>query len=314
MIRVFLSFGLLVILSDILGLGAWLLPRAPWVKWFPLAGFVILPGVVLFVLRKGITHATQALASRYDRFALVAVTAWFLTYFWAVFTSFPEPQRWGLWIAMVLLVWRIVELLRQKMVEVERQAKLAEEARGLALRARLAPHFLFNVLAALKGQMRGDLAGAEATVDNLAGLFRQLVEVADQPRISLRRELEFVDAYLALERIRLGKRLRVVFEIPDDLEDWPIPPLSLQVLVENAVKHGVAPLEEGGELHIEAQRHPSGLELRVTDPGPGFARSAAQPTGTGTALETLRQRLQGSGSLAFAREPDHHVASLFLEG
>jgi len=312
MIRSLLYLGLALILSDILGLGHWLLPKAPWVQWIPLAGFVVLPVVVLFLLRKGITAAASHLERSFDRFTLVAIVAWLLAYFWGIFMAFPEPQRWGIWLAMVVLVWRMLELLRQKTVEAASHARLAAESRGLALRTRLAPHFLFNVLAAMKAQLRRDPESAEATLDNLAALFRQLVEVADLPRIPLRRELEFIEAYLSLEQVRLGPRLRVRFEIPEELEDRPIPPLSLQVLVENAVKHGVSPLEQGGEVRISARAVGGGLRLQVEDPGPGFARSAAVPTGTGTALDTLRQRLSGAGELTFERGSDRHTASLFL--
>jgi LytS/YehU family sensor histidine kinase len=125
--------------------------------------------------------------------------------------SFPEPQRWGIWLAMVLLVWRLVEVLSQKVHEASNQAQLAAEARGLALRSRLAPHFLFNSLATLKAQLRRDPEGAEDSVDHLAAMFRQLVEVVNLTRIPLRRELEFVDAYLSLERARFGSRLQVAF-------------------------------------------------------------------------------------------------------
>jgi LytS/YehU family sensor histidine kinase len=80
----------------------------------------------------------------------------------------------------------------------------------------------------------------------------------------------------------------VVIEVPEDLETLEVPPLSLQVLVENAVKHGVAPLERGGEVRVGAERRQGSLWLWVEDPGTGLSASR----GTGTALETLRQRLE----------------------
>jgi LytS/YehU family sensor histidine kinase len=143
-------------------------------------------------------------------------------------------------------------------------------------------------------------------------MFRQLVEVVNLTRIPLRRELEFVEAYLSLERARFGSRLQVAFDVPDELEDRLIPPLSLQVLVENAVKHGVAALEQGGEVAISVRDRAGALELQVADPGPGFARSQAHPTGTGTALDTLRLRLQGAGDVSFERAEGRHIARLVL--
>ena len=88
---------------------------------------------------------------------------------------------------------------------------------------------------------------AATTADRLASLFRQVLDLADRPRIPLREELGFVETYLGIERARLGSRLRVKVEVPENVEAVEIPPLSLQVLVENAVKHGVAPREDGGE-------------------------------------------------------------------
>ena len=95
-------------------------------------------------------------------------------------------------------------------------------------------------------------------------------------------------AYVEGERARLGERLRVTVDVPEALEAAQVPPLSLQVLVENAVKHGVAPLEQGGEVRIGAEQKERVLHLWVEDPGPGVSSI----TGTGTALATLRQRLE----------------------
>lgn len=164
---------------------------------------------------------------------------------------------------------------------------LLQEARTDALRSRLAPHFIFNALNTLKAQIAADPAGAEAMADRLARLFRQVLEASDEPTIPLRQELAFVEAYLGIEQARLGERLRVVVEVPEELESVPIPPLSLQVLVENAIKHGVAPREQGGTVRIGAERIAGGLLLWVEDPGTGVSPAK----GTGTALQTLRQRL-----------------------
>ncbi len=162
------------------------------------------------------------------------------------------------------------------------------DAREQALRAKLAPHFIFNTLNTLHAQIEQDPRGAQATTERLAQLFRQVIEASDQATIPLKQELTFVEAYLGIEQARLGDRLRVSIQIPEELESAPVPPLSLQVLVENAIKHGVAPLERGGEVRIGAERKDGVLRLWVEDPGPGFSHYR----GTGTALDTLRQRLE----------------------
>ncbi|HEX7553067.1 MAG TPA: histidine kinase [Geothrix sp.] len=161
------------------------------------------------------------------------------------------------------------------------------EAREQSLRAKLAPHFIFNTLNTLHAQIDQDPRGAQATTERLAQLFRQVIEASDQVTIPLKQELAFVEAYLGIEQARLGDRLRVSIQIPEELEGAQIPPLSLQVLVENAIKHGVAPLEQGGEVRVSAERKNGALHLWVEDPGPGVSAQR----GTGTALDTLRQRL-----------------------
>jgi two-component system sensor histidine kinase AlgZ len=162
------------------------------------------------------------------------------------------------------------------------------EAREQVLRARLAPHFIFNTLNTLHAQIEQDPRGAQATTERLAQLFRQVIEASDQVTIPLKQDLAFVEAYLGIEQARLGDRLRVSIQIPEELESALVPPLSLQVLVENAVKHGVAPLEQGGEVRIGGERQDASLRLWVEDPGQGFSHHR----GTGTALDTLRQRLE----------------------
>ncbi len=196
----------------------------------------------------------------------------------------------------VVLVGFTAELMRR----VRRQERRALEARDQALRARLAPHFIFNTLNTLKAQIERDPTAASATTDRLAALFRQVVQVSDQPTIPLRQELSFVEAYLAIERMRLGDRLRVEVNVPESLEDHPVPPLALQVLVENAVKHGVAPMETGGTVCIEGRFADGGLCLTVTDTGRGLQTES----GTGTALETLRQRLAHPGDLTLEPTPE----------
>jgi hypothetical protein len=124
--------------------------------------------------------------------------------------------------------------------------------------------------------------------------------------VALAQELELVEDYLGLERARMGERLRVRVEVPEALLEDRLPVLGLQVLVENAVKHGVAPLEQGGEVRVEARREGRHLVLSVTDPGTGLG--AGQ--GLGAALENLRLRLARPGDLRLERRAEGHCATL----
>jgi hypothetical protein len=194
---------------------------------------------------------------------------------WAVLTGLGTP--------FVLGLVRLRERFNQEVA-------LRREAQDAALRAKLAPHFIFNTLNTLKAQLELDPRAAGATADRLAALFRQVLERSDRATIPLREELAFVEAYLGIERARLGSRLKVTVEVAEDLEAAELPPMALQALVENAIVHGIAPREEGGEVRIQARWNGEGpfrkLQVRVENPvAPG-----ARP-GTGTGLRVLRERL-----------------------
>jgi hypothetical protein len=207
--------------------------------------------------------------------------------------------------AMSLLVFSLMVIG----IEYTESAQLASfdllDAREQALKAKLAPHFIFNTLNTLHAQIEQDPRGAQATTERLAQLFRQVIEASNQVTIPLKQELAFVEAYLGIEQDRLGDRLRVVIEIPEELESVEVPPLSLQVLVENAVKHGVAPREQGGEVHVGVEKRAGFLYLWVEDPGSGISSAK----GTGTALETLRQRLGSPSDLEMRLVEGRHRAS-----
>jgi two-component sensor histidine kinase len=225
----------------------------------------------------------------------------------------PHGTTWGGlvdWLFLTALLGALLHLFEKHRSESARQRTLAEQSREALLRSRLAPHFIFNCLNTLKAQIASDPAQAEATTDRLASLFRQVVTAADQATHPLGEELDFVETYLSLEKARLGARLQVEIDLPEALEACPVLPLSLQVLVENAVKHGVSPREEGGLVRIQASRDGDGLLLRVEDPGTGLGASG----GTGTALATLRSRLAQPGDLAFAIEGGRHCVTLRWRG
>jgi signal transduction histidine kinase len=200
------------------------------------------------------------------------------------------------------VIFMILVFVMEQSLAAKRASFDLLDAREQSLRAKLAPHFIFNALNTLHAQIEQDPRGAQATTERLAHLFRQVIAAADQVTIPLKQELAFVEAYLGIEQARLGDRLRVSIVVPEDLESADIPALSLQVLVENAIKHGVAPLEQGGEIRVGADREEGGVRVWVDDPGPGFSSLK----GTGTALETLRQRLERPADLEMAMVEGRH--------
>jgi signal transduction histidine kinase len=174
------------------------------------------------------------------------------------------------------------------------QTELAERARAeasdaqlAALQAQLEPHFLFNALNTVASLVRTDPRRAEATVENLARILRRTLDRSRKPVIPLADELDYLRAYLSIEKERFGDRLAVEWRIDPAALDCRIPPMSLQPLVENSLKHALAPRMSGGVVHIGAQRNNGRLRLEVADDGPGFATGHADGTGLGN----LRRRL-----------------------
>jgi hypothetical protein len=226
--------------------------------------------------------------------------------------------RTAVWAVVSIVLWRLLLGLHRQRAEAATQARLRREAEEAALRTRLAPHFIFNALNTLKAQIELAPSEATATADRLAALFRQVLVLADRRTVPLREELSFVEAYLGIERARLGARLRVRIEVADGLEAVEVPSLSLQVLVENAVKHGVAPREEGGEVLIWARWSGPGADRRllvgVESPGEPGAEATPAVSGTRTGLQSLRGRLESPGDLIIGTRGDRYRAEFSCRG
>ena len=161
------------------------------------------------------------------------------------------------------------------------------------LQAQIQPHFLFNTLNVLARLAYLD-RGREAAqgIYALSSLFRAMVKTQDRMH-PLQEELTLTGHYLQLQQLRFGSRLRVRVEVPEELQQFAVPPLILQPLVENACKYAVEPSAAGAEIVITAERLGGQLLLKVTDsatPG-GKSESAAPEPGLGIGLENVRQRL-----------------------
>ena len=173
-----------------------------------------------------------------------------------------------------------------------RQAQLGEALRAAELRllkSQLNPHFLFNALNGLRSLSVDDPARARDAVTQLARALRYTLAAGDEDLVSLERELEMVDDYLALESLRLAERLDVQRDISDEARTARVPAMLLQTLVENAIKHGIAPLKEGGDLLISARVEGQHLIVRVSNPRPADSATAS---GDGVGLKNSSERLR----------------------
>jgi LytS/YehU family sensor histidine kinase len=179
--------------------------------------------------------------------------------------------------------------IQAKELERERALKLATEARLAALEARLHPHFLFNTLNSISSLIPTDPARAERLIERIAALLRFSLETHTGGLVELGQEMSVVRDYLEIEQARLGGRLRYRVDAGAGLENAQLPPLAVQTLVENSIKHAVAPNRQGGEIRVQAARNNGSLQIEVADTGPGFSLDSL-PEGHG--LDNLRHRLQ----------------------
>lgn len=198
-------------------------------------------------------------------------------------TLVPEPP----WLAALVtgalvgvglvagLVWRARALSPS-----DARARLAE------LQARIRPHFLFNTLNSAIALVRADPAQAEQTLQDLSDLFRQALADPGEP-VSLAAELALAAQYLAIEQLRFGPRLRVAWALDERANDARLPPLLLQPLIENAVKHGVEPSESGADIHISSERRGARVVVKIANTAPAGAGQGGQ----GLALANVRERL-----------------------
>jgi len=165
---------------------------------------------------------------------------------------------------------------------------LAREAELRALRAQIDPHFLFNALNSISSLTGSDPAAARAMCLELADFLRESVRLGGVASIPLADELALAEKYLAVERVRFGSRLRVERDVSAEAGSCGVPPLVLQPLVENAVRHGVANLVGGGVVRIAARRLGERLHLTVENP---MDPEAAVRPGKGVGLANVRSRL-----------------------
>jgi two-component system, LytTR family, sensor kinase len=171
------------------------------------------------------------------------------------------------------------------------QAQLAQ-AQLQALKMQLHPHFLFNTLHAISSLMRRDVEAAERMIARLSDLLRLTLENAGAQETSLRQELEFLESYLEIEKTRFRDRLQVKMDIEPETLDARVPNLILQPLVENAVRHGVAPHAAPGLIEISARLKENKLELQVRDNGAGLPDARRAEIKEGVGLANTRARLE----------------------
>ena len=192
------------------------------------------------------------------------------------------------WASLRNQLFEAQQKLHEKEIGEERTRKLALEARLRSLEARIHPHFLFNTLNSISALIATDPVRAEMMVGRLAAMLRSLLDRTNAPLIPLGDEIAIVADYVEIEKARAGSKLRVELQIPDELRDVPVPPLAVQSLVENAVKHGIMPERNGGDVMVTANASDGRVTIQVADSGRGFDLTSVPP---GHGLDNLVGRL-----------------------
>lgn len=196
---------------------------------------------------------------------------------------------------LVLAGMTVTRSVQTLFAHATRHAAAAAEARSeaaaahvAALQARMNPHFLFNALNTVASLVRSDPRAAEHVVENLSDVLRRTLERSAGTAGTVRDEVDYVRAYIALEQERWGDRLQVTWDVDGEALDRPLPPLMLQPLVENALRHGLGARADGCRIRIVVSTAGDNLMLGVHDDGPGFPRVWREGTGLGN----VRQRLE----------------------
>jgi signal transduction histidine kinase len=216
-------------------------------------------------------------------------------------------------------------MLAAAQTQAAQASQLATETQLKLLESQLEPHMLFNTLANLRALISVDPARAQQMLDHLIDFLRATLSASRASSHALSAEFSRLADYLALMQVRMGARLQTEFQLPPELAGRPVPPLLLQPLVENAIKHGLEPQRGPGRLQISARSVDGGLELSVRDTGLGLRAAEARPVdaGGGFGLTQVRERLQalygtqarfelvpaeGGGTLARVWLPDRPLA------
>lgn len=185
---------------------------------------------------------------------------------------------------------KVDEIMARENLKAVSSEKQLVQAQMRMLQAQIEPHFLFNTLANIQTLIPRAPEKASLMMDNFIAYLRQSLTASRAQQGTVKQEVDLLRNYLELLKIRMGDRLQFEFDIEPDLQSASLPPMLLQPIVENAIKHGLEPKVEGGRVRVSAHRSGATMVLTVTDNGLGFSEHA-DSSGAGVGLANLRERL-----------------------
>jgi Putative regulator of cell autolysis len=289
------------------GLIRHLIHRSQWFERKQHGRLIIKLVVVTFLL----AFVGQFLVSLFMMYGLHIMT--WQTYSMTIL-SFTVAQYW-----IVLSVWTLLYLVighyranrRQQLREIELTSALHKNEL-LALKAQLNPHFIFNCLNNMRAMTLENAATTRTMITHLSEILKYSFRFSEQSEVTVRDELQHIRNYLALEDIHFEQRLSHNITVSDDTLDAKIPPMSIQLLVENAIKHGIAIRPQGGHINIDITRIKDELTVSVVNDGQLRENQAS----TGIGLNNLRQRLKlmypGQARFTLSNQGDDCVSAKLL--
>lgn len=206
---------------------------------------------------------------------------------------------------MVFYMFRMHYATKNK--EIETLHRLRAESKFAALQSKMNPHFLFNTLNTILELAKIDQKKLETIVENLSEIYRYIINIQDNQLIELDMELNIVEKYLQIEKIRLGKRLQYQIDCPDSLKGFLVIPFMIETLVENAIIHGISKKNEGGEITICVRVQNTLLVITIEDTGVGFNTETAS---AGFGIRSVKERLL----LLFGSKAQCYIAAKQGEG
>jgi two-component system, LytTR family, sensor kinase len=190
---------------------------------------------------------------------------------------------------LLMLYEKLSANLKKKIIENEKLQRLQIESKLALLQSKINPHFLFNTLNTILDTVKRDPDQTEKIILNLSDIYRKTLTMPDNSLVPLKEELKLVEEYLEIEKVRMGERLQYSFSVEDQLINIKVPPMILQILVENSIKHGLSPKKNGGSIFIEILKKADKIILKVIDSGVGISNNR---NSDGFGLFSIQQRLQ----------------------
>ena len=213
---------------------------------------------------------------------------------------FKIGAGWFMWSCLIywmivggMQAYRYYERYMSSELELERLEKSYSQARLNALRMQLDPHFLFNALNTISSHVERDPKLTRLMIEHLGDLLRMSLESKDRQEVPLAEELAFLDHYLAIQKIRFGRRLRVEIDVAPEVRYAQVPSLFLQPLVENAIRHGISHRASGGTVAVTAEPVDGKLAIRISDDGTGLPAGWCMEKCNGLGLSVTRERIAG---------------------